>query len=143
MTIDVDGSVPPTFLRRFMLALTVLTGLVAGIAVAAIVLTALFGGEGESPGALALIGVGAVAIMLHAAALAHVLLRRRPRWLLSSGVFLGGIGLLAVSGAAIVGAELDDSPGGVLAGLLLAAQGGAAVLTVAFPQLIPPRPSRV
>lgn len=142
MTVDVDGSAPPTFLRRFMLAVTVLTGLVAGIALAAIVLTALFGGEGESPVALGLIGVGAAATILHAAALGHLLLRRRQRWLLCSGVLLGGIGLLAVSGAAIVGAELDDSPGGVLAGLLLAAQGGAAVLAVAFPQLIPPRPSR-
>ncbi len=46
------------------------------------------------------------------------------------------------SGAAVVGAGLDDAPGGVLAGLLLAMQGGAAVLTVAFPQLVPQRPSR-
>jgi len=53
-----------------------------------------------------------------------------------------GIGLLVVSGAGVVGAGLDDAPGGVLAGLLLATQGGTAVLTVAFPQLVPARPSR-
>ena len=142
MTIDVDGAMPPTFLRRPMLAVTALTGLVAGVALAAIVLTALFGGEGESPVALALIGVGVTAIILHAAGLVCLLLRRRQHWLLRNGVFLGGIGLLVVSGAAIVGAELDDAPGGVLAGLLLATQGGAAVLSVAFPQLVPPRSSR-
>lgn len=142
MTIDVDGAVPPTLLRRFMLAVTTLTGVVAGVALAAIVLTALFGGEGESPVGLAVVGVGAGAIILHAAALGQLLLRRRQGWLFSNGVFLGGIGLLAVSGAAVVGAELDDAPGGVLAGLLLAIQGGAAVLTVAFPQLVPQRPSR-
>jgi hypothetical protein len=142
MTIDVDGAVPPTLLRRFMLAVTTLTGVVAGVALAAIVLTALFGEEGESPVGLAVVGVGAGAIILHAAALGQLLLRRRQGWLFSNGVFLGGIGLLAVSGAAVVGAELDDAPGGVLAGLLLAIQGGAAVLTVAFPQLVPQRPSR-
>ena len=142
MTIDCDGAVPPTFLRRFMLAVTGLTGLVAVVALAAIVITALFGGEGESPAALALVGVGVAAIILHAAALGHLLLRRRQHWLFRNGVFLGGIGLLAVSGAAIVGAGMDDAPGGVLAGLLLAMQGGAAVLTVAFPQLVPARLSR-
>jgi hypothetical protein len=142
MTIDVDGAVPPTLLRRFILAVTVVTSLVAGVALAAIVLTALFGGEGESLVALALIGLGVAAIILHAAALGRLLLRRRQHWLLRNAVLLGGIGLLAVSGAAIVGAELDDAPGGVLAGLLLAMQGGAAVLSVAFPQLVPPRSSR-
>ena len=142
MTIDVDGALPPTFLRRFMLAVTALTGLVGGVALAAIVLTALFGGEGESPVGLAPIGVAVTAIILHAAGLGRLLLRPRQHWLLRHGVFLGGIGLLAVSGAAIVGAELDDAPGGVLAGLLLATQGGVAVLSVAFPQLVPPRSSR-
>jgi hypothetical protein len=142
MTIDVDGAVPPTFLRRFMLGVTVLTGLVAGVALAAIVLTALFGGEGESLLGLALIGVGVAAVFVHAAGLGRLLLSRRQHWLLRNGVLLGGIGLLAVSGAAIVGAELDDAPGGVLAGLLLAIQGGVAVLSVAFPQLVPPRSSR-
>jgi hypothetical protein len=142
MTINVDGAVPPTFLRRFMLAVTTLTGVVAGVALAAIVLTALFGGEGESPAGLALVGVGAGVIILHAAALGQLLLRRRQGWLFRNGVFLGGIGLLALSGVAVVGAELDDAPGGVLAGLLLAIQGGAAVLTVAFPQLVSQRQSR-
>ena len=142
MTIDVDRAVPPTPLRRFLLAVTGLTGLVAGVALGAIILTALFGGEGESPAALALIGVGVAAIILHAAALGHLLLRRQQHWLFRNGVFLGGIGLLAVSGAAMVGAGLDDAPGGVLAGLLLAIQGGAAVLAVAFPQLTPAHPSR-
>jgi hypothetical protein len=142
MSIDVDGAVPPAFLRRLMLAVTTLTGAAAGVGLAAIVLTALFGGEGESPVGLALIGIGAGAIMLHAAALGQLLLRRRQGWLFRNGVFLGGIALLAVSGAAVVGAELDDAPGGVLAGLLLAMQGGAAVLTVAFPRLLPLRPSR-
>ncbi len=104
MTIDVDGAVLPPLLRRFMLAVTGLTGVVAGVGLAAIVLTALFGGEGESPVALALIGVGVAAIILHAAALGHLLLRRRQHWLFRNGVFLGGIGLLAVSGAAFVGA---------------------------------------
>jgi hypothetical protein len=141
MSNDVDGAVPPTFLRRFMLAVTALTGLVAGVALAAIVLTALFGGEGESPVALALLGVGVVAIIVHAAGLGRLLMGRRQSWLLRNAVFLGGIGLLAVSGAAIVGAEMDDAPGGVLAGLLLAAQGGAAVLSVAFPQLVSQRSS--
>ena len=142
MTIDVNGAVPPTFLRRTMLAVTALTGLAAGVALAAVVLTALFGGEGESPVALAMIGAAVAAIILHAAAFGHLLLSRWQHWLLRNGVLLGGIALLAVSGAAIVGAELDDAPGGVLAGLLLAMQGGAAILAVAFPQLIPPRPSR-
>lgn len=142
MTMDVDGAVPPPLLRRFILAATALTGLVAGVALAAIVLTALFGGEGESPGALALIGIGVAAIALHAAALGRLLVRRGQHWLLRNGVLLGGIGLLAVSGAAIVGAGLDDAPGGALAGLLLATQGGAAVLSVAFPQLVPPRSTR-
>jgi hypothetical protein len=135
-------AVPPTFLRRFMLAGTALTGLVAGAALAGIFLTFLFGREGESPVALAVICGGLAAIILHAVALWHLLLRRRQHWRFRSGVFLGGIGLLAISGAAIVGAGLDDAPGGVLAGLLLAAQGGAAVLTVAFPQLVPQRPLR-
>lgn len=142
MTIAVDGAVSPAFLRRLMLALTGLTGLVAGGALATVVLTALFGGEGESPLALAGIGVGVAAIILHAGALGALLLRRRQDCLVRNGVFLGGIGLLAVSGAAIVGAGLDDAPGGVLAGLLLATQGGAAVLTVAFPQLVPAPSSR-
>jgi uncharacterized membrane protein YfcA len=125
-----------------MLAGTVLTGLVAGAALAGICLTFMFGGEADSPVALAVIGGGAAVTILHGAVLGHLLLRRRQHWLLRSGVFLGGIGLVAVSGAAILGAELDDAPGGVLAGLLLAAQGGAAVLTVAFPQLVPQRPLR-
>jgi drug/metabolite transporter (DMT)-like permease len=142
MTIEVDGAVPPRFLRRLLMAVTTLTGLAAGVAIGAVVLTALFGGEGESPVALAVIGVGvAVVIILHAAALGRLLLRRRQHWLSRNAVFLGGVGLLVVSGAVIVGAELDDAPGGVLAGLLLAMQGGAAVLTVAFPQLVPPRTS--
>jgi hypothetical protein len=130
---------PPTFLRRCMLAGTVVTGLVAGVAFAGILLTLLFGGE-ESPVALALIGGAAAAILLHAVALGYVLLRRRQHWRFRSAVLLGGIGLLAVSGAAILGAELDDAPGGVLAGLLLAAQGASAVLAVSFPQLVPQRP---
>jgi len=140
-----DGSldaVPPTFLRRFMLAGTALTGLVAGAALAGILLTYMFGGEEDSPVAFAVIGGGAAATILHSVALGHLLLRRRQHGLIRGGVFLGGIGLLAVSGAAILGAELDDAPGGVLAGLLLAAQGGAAVLTVAFPQLVSQRPLR-
>ena len=139
---DVDGAVPPAFLRRCMLAVTTLTGLVASLALAGIVLTALFGGEGESGFGLALIGVGVAPIILHAAALGRLLLRRRQHWFFRNVVFLGGIGLLVLSGAAIVGAELDDAPGGLLAGLLLATQGGAAVLSVAFPQLLPPRSSR-
>ena len=142
MTIDVDGALPPTLLRRLMLAVNTLTGVVAGVALAAVVLTALFGGEGESLVGLALFGVGAGAIILHAAALGQLLLRRRQGWLFRNAVLLGGIGLLALSGAAVVGAELDDSPGGVVAGLLLATQGSAAVLTVAFPRLVPQRPSR-
>jgi hypothetical protein len=125
-----------------MLTVTTLTGVVASGALAAIVLTALFGGEGESPAGLTLVGVGAGAIILHAAALGHLLLRRQQGWLYRNGVFLGGIGLLAMSGAAVVFAEFDDAPGGVLAGLLLAVQGGVAVLTVAFPQLVPQRQSR-
>jgi hypothetical protein len=91
---------------------------------------------------LSLVGVGVGAIILHAVALGQLLLRRREGWLLRNGVVLGGIGLLSVSGAAVVGAALDDAPGGVLAGLLLAIQGGAAVLAVAFPQLVPQRPPR-
>ena len=140
-----DGSldaVPPRFLRWFMLAGTTLSGLVASAALAGILLTLVFGGEEDSPVALAVIGGGAAATILHGAVFGHLLLRRRQHWLFRSGVFLGGIGLVAVSGAAILGAELDDAPGGVLAGLLLAAQGGAAVLTVAFPQLVPQRPLR-
>ena len=140
MTIAVDGV--PALFRRSILAVTGLTGLVAGVALAALVLTALFGGEGESLLALAVIGVGVTAVILHAGALGVLLLRGRHDWLFRNVVFVGGIGLLAVSGAAIVGAGLDDSPGGVLGGLLLAAQGGAAVLTVAFPQLVPAPPSR-
>lgn len=135
MAIDVAGAVPPTFLRRLMLAVTAMTGVVAGVLLVALVLTVLFGGEGESPVALALVGVGTGAILVHAAAFGQLLLRRRQGWLFRNGVVLGGIGLLAVSGAAVVGGELDDAPGGVLAGLLLAIQGSAAVLTVAFPQL--------
>ena len=142
MTIDVDGAGPPKLLRRSILAVTGLTGLVAGLTLAAIVLTALFGGEGESAVALALIGLGAAAIVLHSTALGRLLLRRGQHRLLRNAVLIGGIGLLAVSGAVIVGAELDDAPGGVLAGLLLAAQGAAAVLSVAFPQLAPPRSAR-
>jgi hypothetical protein len=142
MAIDVDGDVPPTFLRRLMLVVTATTGVVAGVGLAAVVLTALFGGEGESPLGLALVGAGAGVVILHAAALGQLLLRRRQGWLFRNGVVLGGIGLLAVSGAAVVGAALDDAPGGVLAGLLLAIQGGAAVLTVAFPQLVPQRTPR-
>ena len=142
MAIDVDGAVPPTFRRRLMLAVTAMTGVVAGVALGAVVLTALFGGEGESPVGLALVGVGSGAIILHATALGQLLLRRRQGWLFRNGVVLGGIGLLAVSGAAVVGAAVDDSPGGVLGGLLLAIQGAAAVLTVAFPQLVPQRPQR-
>ena len=140
-----DGSLdaaPPTLLRRLMLAGTALTGLLASALFTAIVLTALFGGEGESVVALAAIGGAAAATLLHALAFGHVLLRRRQHWLLRRAVLLGGIGLLAASGAAALGAELDDSPGGVLAGLLLALQGAAAVLTVAFPQLVPRRPLR-
>ena len=137
----INGSELPKFLRWLVLVVTGVTALVAGSALAAVVLTALFGGEGESPVALSLIGAGVMAVMLHAAALGRLLLRRRQRWLLRNGVFWGGIGLLAVSGAAIVGAALDDSPGGVLAGLLLATQGAVALLTVTFPQLVPPRPS--
>jgi hypothetical protein len=133
---------PPTLFRRLMLVVTAMTGVVAVVALAAVVLTALFGGEGESPIGLALVGVGAGAIILHAAALGQLLLRRQQGWLFRNGVVLGGIGLLAVSGAAVVGAALDDAPGGVLAGLLLAIQGGAAVLTVAFPQLVPQRTPR-
>lgn len=136
------NAVPPPFLRWFMLAGTVLTGLVAGGALAAILLEAMFGGVGESPVALAVIGGGAAATILHAVALGRLLLRRRRHWLSRSGVLLGGIGLAAVGGAAIVFSAFDDAPGGVLVGLLLAAQGGAAVLTVAFPQLFPPRPLR-
>jgi hypothetical protein len=132
----------PRFLRRFVLAVTVVTALVAASALIAVVLTALYGGEGESAVTLALIAVGLAAIILHAAALGHLLLRDRQTWLLHVGVFLGGIVLLTVSGSAIVGAGLDDSPGGVLGGLLLAVQGGAALLTEAFPHLVPPRVSR-
>ena len=142
MAIDVDGALPPTFLRRLMLAVTAMTGVVAGVGLGAVVLTALFGGEGESPVGLALVGAGATAIILHATALGQLLLRRRQGWLFRNGVVLGGIGLLAVSGAAVVGAALDDAPAGVLGGLLLAIQGTVAVLTVAFPQLVPQRPLR-
>lgn len=133
-------AVPPTFVRWAMFAGTALTGLVAGALFIATVLTALFGREGESTVALAVIGGAAAAILLHAVAFGHLLLRRRQRWLFRSAVLLGGVGLLAVSGAAVLGAELDDSPGGMLLGLLLAVQGGAAVLSVAFPQLVPQRP---
>ena len=122
--------------------MTGLTGLVAGLALGVIVLTGLFGGEGESAATLALIGAGLAAIVLHAAAFGHLLLRRPQHGLFRNGVFLGGIGLLAVSGAVIGFAELDDAPGGVLAGLLLAMQGGAAVLAVTFPQLTAAGPSR-
>ncbi len=133
---------PPKFLRRLMLAGTALTCLVAGALFAGIVLTALFGGEGESPVALAVIGGGAAVALLHAVGFGYLLLRRRKHWLFRGGVFLGGIGLLAASGAAVLGGELDDSPGSMLLGLLLAAQGAAALLTVAFPQLVPQRPLR-
>lgn len=133
-------AVPPAFLRWVMFSGTALTGLVAGALFIGIVLTALFGGEGESTVALAVIGGAAAAILLHAVAFGHLLLRRRQRWLFRSAVLLGGIGLLAVSGAAVLGSELDDSPGGMLLGFLLALQGGAAVLSVAFPQLVPQRP---
>ena len=133
---------PPNVLRWIMFAGTALTGLVAGVLFIALIGTALFGGEGESTFVLAVFGGAAVATLLHAVAFIRLLLRRRQRWLLRSLVFLGGIGLLAVSGAAVLGSELDDSPGGMLLGLLLAAQGAAAVLTVAFPQLVPKRPLR-
>jgi hypothetical protein len=136
---DVKAAVPPAVLRRLTLAVTVLTGLVAVVAVAAIVLTALFGGEGESTAELVLIGAAMLAIVLHATALRHLLLRGGHQRFVRVGVLLGGIALLAVSGAAVVGAALDDSPGGALGGLLLAVQGGAAVLTVAFPQLVTER----
>src|SRR5687767_8211045 len=118
MTIVDRDTVPPRFLRGFMLAGTALTGGVAAVALVALLLTAMFGGEGESLAALAAVAGGVALILLHAVALGYWLLRRRLSLLLSRGVFLGGLGLLAVSGAAIVGAELDDSPGGVLAGLL-------------------------
>lgn len=136
-------AVPPPILRWSMLAGTALVALGAAIALGALVLTMLFGGEGESGIAMAAIvaGVaGGAAILLHSLAFGRLLLRRRQHWLLRGGVFLGGIGLLAISGAAAVAAGLDDAPGGVLGALLLAAQGGAAVLTVAFPQLVPQRP---
>ncbi|HTF87595.1 MAG TPA: permease prefix domain 1-containing protein [Planctomycetota bacterium] len=139
-----DGNldaVLPNFLRWLMLAGTGLVGLGATVWLGALVLTFLFGREGESGLAMAAILAGGAAILLHSLAFGRLLLRRRQHWLLCSGVFLGGLVLLAVSGAAIVGAGLDDAPGGVLAGLLLAAQGGAAVLTVAFPQLVPQKRS--
>ncbi len=137
MTTDVDRYfVPPTVLRRFMLAGSALTGTVAAVALGALFLPALFGGEGESPVALGVIAGGVGLIMLHAVALGYLLLRRRQSVVLIQGVFFGGLSLLVVSGAAMVGAELDDSPGGVVAGLLLAAQGGAAALAVAFPQVL-------
>jgi hypothetical protein len=135
-------TVPPAYLRRLMLAVTALTCLAAAAALVAIALTAVLGGEGESRVGLALIGLAVTAIMLHAGALGRLLLHGERSWLLCNGVLLGGIALLAVSGAAVVAAELDDSPGGVLAGLLLATQGGTAVLAVALPQLLPPRSSR-
>jgi hypothetical protein len=135
-------AVPPAFLRWFMLAGTALTGLLGGFAFVAIVLTAVFDREGESPVALALIGGGGAVLILYAVAFGRLLLGRRQQWWLRSAVFLGGIGLLAVSGAVMLYSEMDDAPGGVMAGLLLAAQGGAAVLTVAFPQLVPQRPLR-
>lgn len=131
---------PPTLLRWVMFAGTALTGLAAGGLFIAVFLTAWFGGDGESAITLALVGGAAAATLLHAVAFGHLLLCRRQHWLFQNAVFLGGIGLLAVSGAAVLGSELDDSPGGVLLGLLLAAQGAAAVLTVAFPQLGPERP---
>ncbi len=133
---------PPALLRWAMFAGTALTGLVAGVLLVALVLTALFGGEGESALVLAIIGGAAAATLLHAVAFGHLLLGRGQRRLFRSAVLLGGIGLLAVSGAAVLGSELDDSPGGMLLGLLLAAQGAAAVLAVAFPQLVPQRPVR-
>ena len=143
MTTDADSKlVFPAFLRRIILAGTALTGAVAAVGFAALLLTALFGGEGESAVALAVTAGGVALILAHAVALGSLLLRRRQPLLLVRIVFFGGLGLLAVSGAAVVGAELDDSPGGMLAGLLFAAQGAAAVLTVAFPQLASPRPLR-
>jgi hypothetical protein len=142
MTIGIDEGVSPTLFRRTILAVTALTCLVAGVVLVAILLTALFGGEGESPVALALIGGGAAVTVLHALALGYMLLRRGEHRLLRSAVLIGGIALLAASGAVVIGAELDNAPGGVLAGLLLAAQGGAAVLSVAFPQLVAPRSTR-
>lgn len=138
----VSGSVDATLpgvLRWVMLAGTVIMGLIAGGLFIAIVGTALFGGEGESAVALAVIGGGAAAVLLHAVAFGRVLLRPRRQGWMRSAVLLGGIGLLAVSGAAVLGGEVDDSPGGMLLGFLLAAQGGAAVLAVAFPQLKPAR----
>ena len=137
MTRDVDRyCVPPAVLRPFILAGSALTGVVAAVGLGALLLTALFGGEGESPVALAAIAVGVGLIMLHALALGYLLLRRRQPLLLIQGVFVGGLILLILSGAAIVGAELDDSPGGVLAGLLVAAQGAAAALAVALPLVL-------
>jgi hypothetical protein len=129
----------PRLLRWLMLAGTALTGVVAACFFIAVAATALFGGPDDSSVVLAVFGGGAAAILLHAVAFGHVLLRPRQRWWIRSAVLLGGIGLLAVSGAAVLGSELDDSPGGMLLGVLLAAQGGAAVLAVAFPQLKPPR----
>lgn len=133
---------PPLVLRWVMFGGTALTALVAGSLFTAVLLTAMFGGEGESVLVLAFIGGAAAVTLLHAVAFGLVLLRRGQHRLLRRAVFLGGIGLLAVSGAAVLWSELDDSPGGVLVGLLLAVQGAAAVLTVAFPQLVPPRPLR-
>lgn len=130
---------PPALLRWVMFAGTTVTGLIASFLFIALILTAIFGGDGESTLVLTLFGSGAAITLLHALAFAHLLLRRRQRWMFRSAVFLGGIGLLAISGAAVLGSELDDSPGGMLLGFLLAAQGGAAVLTVAFPQLVPQR----
>jgi hypothetical protein len=133
---------PPAFLRWSMLAGTGLVGLGAALMLGALVLTFLFGGEGESAFDMAAVIAAVVAILLHSLAFGRLLLRPRQHWLVRGAVFLGGIGLLAVSGAVILYSELDDAPGGVLAGLLFAAQGGAAVLTVAFPQLVPQRPLR-
>jgi hypothetical protein len=130
----------PAFLRWPMLAGTGLMGIGAALLLSALILTLLFGGEGESAvGMLAIIAAGA-AILLHSIIFGRLLLRPRQHWLIRNAVFLGGIGLLAASGAVIFYSELDDAPGGVVAGLLLAAQGGAAVLTVAFPQLVARRP---
>jgi len=73
-----------------------------------------FSRPGPTPVAIAVIAGGVALIILHAVALGSLLLGRRQALALRRGVFLGGIGLLAVS--------------------------GAAVLTVAFPQLVPQRP---
>ena len=141
MAHDTNDDAPPVMLRRLMLALTMATGLVAAFGFVALVLTALFGGEGESRLQLAVIAAAAAAIVGHSIVFGRLLLRRpQPRWT-RVAVLAGGVVLLALSGAAVVAAGLDDSPGGVLGGILLALQGAAAVLTVAFPRVVTERPA--